>query len=148
MSADTKVCSKCKEEKPLSEFHFKNKEKGKRNAYCRVCTTKYSREHYRRNISRERPRRILYGRKRLGEIRAQYVEYLKKHSCVDCGEQDPVVLEFDHVRGEKLSAVSTLFNRRIGWEGILAEIEKCDVVCANCHRRRTAKKQEWYKDLI
>lgn len=146
--ADTKVCSRCREGKPLSEFHFKNKEKGTRNAYCRECTTRYGREHYHRNITRERPRRVAYGREKLRKLRAQYFEYLKTHPCVDCGESDPMVLEFDHVCGEKRGEVSTLLNHRINWEGILAEIKKCDVVCANCHRRRTAKQRKWYEDLV
>lgn len=58
--------------------------------------------------------------------------YKSLHPCVDCGETDPIVLEFDHVRGEKLKKVSTFQSRRSAW----AEIQKCDVVCANDHARR------------
>ena len=47
------------------------------------------------------------------------------------------MLDFDHLR-DKVADVSAMLNRR--WPVILAEIEKCDVVCANCHRRRTAKR--------
>jgi L-lysine 2,3-aminomutase len=64
-------------------------------------------------------------------------EYLSKHPCVDCGESNPVVLEFDHVRGQKLSTVSKLKNSNTRWRKLLIEIEKCDVRCVNCHRRRT-----------
>ncbi len=55
--------------------------------------------------------------------------------CLDCGEKDLTVLEFDHVRGVKIKEVSKLFNSTP--EMIYAEIDKCDVVCANCHKRRT-----------
>jgi hypothetical protein len=52
------------------------------------------------------------------------------------GRPDPVVLEFDHLR-DKLFSVGMDLARR-NWQCILDEIDKCEVVCANCHRRRTA----------
>ena len=74
--------------------------------------------------------------------------YLETHPCVDCGESDPIVLEFDHRDGtDKVRAVSQLVTENCGWEKILTEIEKCDVRCANCHRRRTAV-QRGYMRLV
>lgn len=74
--------------------------------------------------------------------RAILREYLLAHPCVDCGEADPVVLEFDH-RSEKRLAVGTICG--MGWSvtALMAEIAKCDVRCANCHRRKTARAQGW-----
>lgn len=66
------------------------------------------------------------------------VTYLREHPCVDCGETDPVVLEFDHLRDKKFAISKGLQDRN--WQDVLDEIAKCDVVCANCHRRRTAKR--------
>jgi hypothetical protein len=63
----------------------------------------------------------------------------RKHPCVDCGERDPVVLEFDHLR-DKVRNVSGMANACQPWAKIEAEIAKCEVVCANCHRRRTARR--------
>jgi hypothetical protein len=57
----------------------------------------------------------------------------------DCGEGDPVVLDFDHVRGEKLFSVSKGLTDR-SFDTLVAEMAKCEVVCANCHRRRTARR--------
>ena len=62
-----------------------------------------------------------------------------RNPCVDCGEGDPVVLEFDHLRDKRFSIGQELVRR--SWRSILAEIEKCEVVCANCHRRRTARRR-------
>jgi hypothetical protein len=57
--------------------------------------------------------------------------------CVDCGNDDLVVLEFDHVpgRGPKMASVTSII--RCSWSVVLAEIAKCDLVCANCHAHRT-----------
>ena len=64
-------------------------------------------------------------------------EYLSTHPCVDCGEDDIVVLEFDHLGKEpKKATISQLKFNNYSIETIIKEIEKCEVVCANCHRRR------------
>ena len=69
--------------------------------------------------------------------RAEYlVDFFRQRSCVDCGEGDPLVLEFDHLANKKFNIAKGLRNR--SWQAVLDEIAKCDVVCANCHRRRTA----------
>jgi 5-methylcytosine-specific restriction endonuclease McrA len=60
------------------------------------------------------------------------------HPCSDCGERDPVVLEFDHVRDKRFSIGAEI--ARQPWQALLDEMAKCDVVCANCHRRRTARR--------
>jgi hypothetical protein len=79
-------------------------------------------------------------KKRCEKNHRRIYEYLLTHPCVDCGESDPVVLEFDHVgeRDENSRDVTGLSSRR--WERILEEIAKCEVVCANDHARRTAKR--------
>jgi len=65
-------------------------------------------------------------------------EYLLKHPCVDCGERDPIVLEFDHRPDtEKSFSISDITSYNFSMARIIAEIEKCDVRCANCHRRIT-----------
>ena len=61
-------------------------------------------------------------------------EYLSTHPCVDCGNPNPIVLEFDHVRGKKHKAVSVMVIESFSWVTILKEIAKCEVRCANCHR--------------
>lgn len=67
-------------------------------------------------------------------------ENLKSGPCVDCGTQyPPCVMQFDHVRGDKKAIVSDLARRR-SVATMLAEIEKCDLVCANCHAVRTSNR--------
>jgi hypothetical protein len=78
-------------------------------------------------------------RQRLRERTEVLLAYFKAHPCRDCGETDPVVLEFDHLRDKRFNIGGRL--AYYNWDRILEEIAKCDVVCANCHRRRTARRQ-------
>jgi hypothetical protein len=64
---------------------------------------------------------------------------------VDCGERDPIVLEFDHVRGSKTGNVTRMMYNKVSVEKLKAEIAKCDVRCANCHRRKTTERGGWYR---
>src|SRR4051812_17644010 len=66
----------------------------------------------------------------------------KRRPCVDCGGTwDPLVMEFDHCRGEKCFNLGDFHGaRRHGLKRLLAEIEKCDVVCPTCHRIRTLRR--------
>lgn len=58
-------------------------------------------------------------------------------SCVDCGESDPVVLDFDHVKGEKRRAIADMVSNYYSIKTIKDEIRKCEIRCANCHRKKT-----------
>jgi ArsR family metal-binding transcriptional regulator len=75
-------------------------------------------------------------------------EYLSTHPCISCGETDPYALEFHHVRGKKEIEVSRLVGTGSSLERLKAEIEKCDVLCANCHRKLTAREQGWCKNYV
>jgi hypothetical protein len=73
------------------------------------------------------------------DLKASLAAYFAEHPCVDCGEQDIRCLEFDHRdRSTKTASIAFLLRAAVSWEVIRAEIEKCDVRCANCHSRRTA----------
>lgn len=78
------------------------------------------------------------------DLKAKSDGYKLEKGCQDCGYRDhPEALDFDHVRGEKLFNVGDMVRRhRSSWDKILTEIEKCEVVCANCHRVRTAKRRQ------
>jgi len=74
--------------------------------------------------------------------RIEKLAVLKAGPCGDCdGHFPPVAMDFDHVCGEKVHTVSWLL-RNSTWEAVIAEVAKCDLVCANCHRIRTANRGE------
>lgn len=89
-------------------------------------------------------RRLLRARK------SQIVwDFLKLNPCYVCGESDPVVLEFNHLDpSEKIDNVSTIAGSDQPVDVLIREMEKCEVLCSNCHKRLTAKQQGWYKDII
>jgi hypothetical protein len=76
----------------------------------------------------------------------QYIWSYKAHNpCVDCGETDPVVLEFDHRNSSTKEMALGAVDGGISLQKIIDEIEKCDIRCANCHRRRTALARGWMR---
>lgn len=123
--------------KPLEDFAWRRKAKGQRHNYCRPCHSAYHREHYLANKARYvEQARIRNERERIARTRL-LIDYFAEHPCADCGESDPIVLEFDHLRAKRFN-IGQVFSYR-NWDDVLAEIAKCDVVCANCHRRRTKR---------
>lgn len=138
-----KICYTCKIEKPLSDFTKNRSKKDGLHGSCRLCKNNHQKSWY-RGASSEQKERVY---KRNKSLRIDYAkklfEYLKKNPCVMCGESNPIVLEFDHLR-DKTSEISTMVRCSYSWERILEEIEKCQVLCANCHRIKTAHQQNWY----
>ncbi|HEY6540341.1 MAG TPA: hypothetical protein VIZ18_05360, partial [Ktedonobacteraceae bacterium] len=81
-----------------------------------------------------------------GKIYQQMRLYLSMHPCVDCGETDIRLLEFDHVRSHKAANISRLLTQGRNWSIIEAEIAKCEIRCANCHRKRTSERDgNWWR---
>ena len=136
-------CSACGKEKPPHAFSFSDEARGLLNAYCRVCHAAYRHAHYLANRPDYIRRAIAQTNARRVENRREVLAYLATHACVDCGITDRVVLEFDHRDPtQKFKAVgSMLMSKR--WARVRAEIEKCDVRCVNCHRRKTARDFGW-----
>lgn len=79
--------------------------------------------------------------------RRAYVHELKSVPCMDCGGTfDPICMDFDHRPGTvKEFCIGTRL--QLSLERILAEIAKCDIVCANCHRIRTHRKRD-HRDTV
>lgn len=145
VSEDAKRCSRCDETKPVNDFPIKNKKTGLRRTWCRDCARAYGREHYRRDrtpyLDRSRARR----REERPRIVAAVADYLRTHPCVDCGETDIVLLDFDHRDpSTKVAPVSRL-SHWASMNVVFAEISKCDVRCGNCHRTKTAAQRNWRK---
>lgn len=139
-----KRCPMCKQLLPFEAF-AKRTAKNRPSSYCRECQRIYCRAHYIRNAALHKSRRMVNTKRYRQRNRKLMIGYLKDHACVDCGEDDILVLDFDHAPGTKTADVSVLVGRGASWERIEREMAKCVVRCANCHRRKTAIDFGWYK---
>ena len=144
----TKICTKCKCEKDLHLFSARKKSEDGKASWCRNCFKLYWEKRYYENHEQYRNSHNT-SREKLRERNARKVfEYLKTHPCINCGESDPIVLEFDHRnRSDKIESVSVMM-RNSSWKRILSEIEKCDVLCANCHRRKSAAEFNYMRHIF
>ena len=140
-----KTCCRCKISKPLEDFNYKNKSQNIRQKACKSCTRLAIREHYQKNKKYYLEKSQKRNREQRKINRNYIYNYLLQHPCIDCGESDPVVLEFDH-KSKKLENISVFLGKNYPLNTIKKEIQKCEVRCANCHRRKTAIKYQWYKN--
>jgi hypothetical protein len=131
-------CSVCRELKSATEFAWHRRALGTLDTYCRRCRAAYKRAHYLAN--RERYLAAAARRKNalVAERTAFLFEFFREHPCADCGQTDPIILEFDHLGRKEFTIAAGIRTRN--WQAVLDEIAKCDVVCANCHRRRTSRR--------
>lgn len=145
-----KVCSKCGAAKPLEAFPRKKNRKGELcyRADCKECRNEALREFmvnhpgYSRNRYHDKGLRettVAHNRERR-QNRYSLIKALKETTpCLDCGGFFPsVAMDFDHRdRTQKIAEIPAMVKTLISWPTIMAEIAKCDLVCANCHRLRT-----------
>lgn len=134
------ICAKCNELKNDSDFSYKNKKLGTKQSYCKNCQRSYGRKHYDTNKQYYIDKSDKYQKTSATLV----LDYLRSHPCVDCGEKDVEVLDFDHLR-DKTSSVCRMILSNKSPKLIFEEIAKCAVRCANCHRRKTAREQGWFK---
>lgn len=139
-----KTCVHCGETKDETEFVWRNKSLGRRWGTCRTCQSEQRRDWYERNKEKHVANVYRNKLRKAAEARAYVWRYLESHPCVDCGISNPVVLEFDHIRGTKVMAVSEMVGQGYPIEMIQREIDKCVVRCANCHREKTFRERGWF----
>ena len=133
----TKFCPKCKLNLDLSCFGKKRKAL---QPFCKECNKAYHKEHYLKNKKK-------YIQK-AEEYKSKFKEnFIKKYvigkSC-KCGESRIECLEFHHKNpNHKFDSICNL-SRACNIKKLEKEIEKCEIMCANCHRVETAKQYGWY----
>ena len=133
-------CRSCNEMKSADAFQRRWRGSNVLQSWCRPCVAAYNQARHIRlhdtEMVRIRRNQRMYVSRNIQLVR----EYLASHPCVDCGEADPIVLEFDHVR-DKDYDVSHLVYHGHPWMRVAEEIAKCEVRCANDHRRATYRRR-------
>lgn len=139
-----KFCPRCKESLEFIMFSSNPSRKDRLQVYCIECMKLYRKEHYYKNKSQYYDRN-----NKTNKILADYRDSFKLNAkCSNCGIEypnEPYLFEFDHLDKEnKLYCVSQLV-RKGSLLKLKEEINKCQILCLICHRRKTAKDLGWYK---
>ncbi len=140
-----KTCTNCNQCQELDNFAFKNKAKGTRQSWCKVCQRAYAKSDYLAKTDYYKAKNAI-SRSTIIKRNKNFINgYLKTHPCVECGETDIEILQFDHVemllkRGGRVPNFITG-----SLEKLIIEIEKCEVRCVKCHTRRTRKQMGWQR---
>lgn len=145
-----RICSKCSIKKDETDFYVKDKKSGRLHTQCKECYRKYRVGHYTKHYAEKqefyKARAKVYRLKVRKEFHDNMLAYLKDKYCVLCGEQDVRTFEFDHIDPkEKKFSVSQAVRLGYRWEAVILEIQKCRILCANCHKKHTASQFSWYK---
>ena len=141
---ETKICSKCKQEKPISEFAINRTRKDGHASDCKACRKIYRDKHYLEHKEYYKDKASKYRRKKNKE----FEELRSTLKCSICGESRHWCLEFHHLNpNEKESEVTRL---KESPRKLKEELKKCVVLCANCHRdihykeRNMQGGKDWY----
>ena len=144
-----KTCCACKETLPETEFSFKYKKRKVRTTKCRVCTNKYSKKHYEENKEVYIARARKHNQRYIKHKKEFIMELKMSNPCLVCGEDNPTVLEFDHIHPEnKKGNIATMIRGGYSVSTILKEALKCQILCANCHRKKIAEDYEYFSTTI
>jgi hypothetical protein len=135
-----KTCCKCKINKCDLDFCKNRSTKDGLQKYCKECKRLIARKWYESTDKTLHKMHVMrnnniYKKK----LRKFIFDYLCLHPCVDCGEKDILVLQFDHVMGDKKYNVCNMIGRCVSKKKLQTEINKCQIRCCNCHARKTAK---------
>lgn len=141
-SGQIKHCGACRRDLPIEAFN-RDGTSGRQD-WCRECFKAYFRKRGTKHLGQVRKS---VQRRRL-RARTYVLGVLQRSRCVDCGDHRLVVLDFDHVRGVKAAVISRLVYAGASIDKIQREIDKCEVVCANCHRRRTGLRQGSWRAIL
>ncbi len=113
---------------------------------CKPCRRAYEAARHKANPQEGRDKFKRHKKKKNQATREYLWKLLNESPCVDCGLIDPVVMEFDHRPDEqKLYNIGAMVGNTYSQATLLAEIAKCDIVCANCHRHRTNSRSGWWR---
>jgi hypothetical protein len=134
-----KRCTKCGINKDINAFAFRYRAKNRRNSWCRDCMSPHQKAHYSANRSKYIRDAVGRNRELRASIRLRLNEYLESRPCSDCGETDPVALDFHHANGDKDFSISDAAN--FAESKLWMEVDKCVVLCANCHRKKHFKEK-------
>lgn len=152
MDEQTRMCNTCGVEKSLNFFPYMGKFKGdkRHRPKCRECGRIASYPNNKKKYDQNREAEIAGAGERKKKYREQnrkYVNEIRENTpCADCGHYYPFfVMEFDHAYGDKVDNVYKMAGSPVSMTKLKMEINKCDIICANCHFQREHLRRVWNK---
>ncbi len=146
-----KVCTKCKENLSDSSYNIKKINKNgtpQLQSICKECNKLYQKQHYIQNKDKYSLKARSWDKEYKKNVYSILMD-IAKDGCVKCGEKHFACLQFDHINPtEKTSGIANMIRDTKKIDLILQEINKCVILCANCHAKRTAEQFGWYKDIV
>lgn len=127
-----RICTKCTKKLRPNEFNRRAKSKDGLAYYCKVCQALGHKNAYTKNKKQYADKNWERRKKAHKYVR----EYKQRAKCADCGESRWQCLSFDHLK-DKTCNISGIEKRFLSLKRIQQEINKCEVVCHNCHSIRT-----------
>ena len=126
-----KLCNTCKEEKSFTEFHKHSKSADGHVPRCKQCSKHANRDWFNRNRQQVLSKR----RQRIQQLLEESNELKAQSGCVCCVEKEPACLDWHHINPSTKDHNISYLIENIRRDLMLVEIEKCVVLCANCHRK-------------
>jgi len=123
----------------MTAFATNKSKKDGLSTCCKECHRQYSKRHYQANKIYYACKARKNTKESLLKNREKINDYKSSKGCKYCKETDWACLDFHHPNKDKSFAVSN--KKSNGWDGLLLEIRKCDVVCSNCHRKLHAGRE-------
>lgn len=130
-----KTCTICHQTKPIFEFNKQTNCKDGLQSKCRQCNQACSRRYYANNKEHVKTVVNINKRKRRLELRTKINLIKKESGCFFCTENEPICLDFHHINPKDKSFLISTVALHFKWETVVQEINKCKVICANCHRK-------------
>jgi hypothetical protein len=128
-----KGCSKCKVEKENEEFGISSKTKDGFNSWCKPCVRERSKQWYKIHFETSKKK----SSKRVQARREWFNQMKQSLECIKCGENHISCLDFHHIDPTKkgFGIANSINDVSFSKEQILEEIEKCAILCSNCHKK-------------
>jgi hypothetical protein len=131
---EERICNDCK----TKYTHY-----GQKTAKCRTCKRKYDREFHKKRSKDKKKHKLKLAKKRIIENRKKLYSFYLSNPCTICSESRVACLQLDHLNTkDKYKNIANMMD--YSWTKIEIEINKCRVLCANCHSVHTAEQFGYY----
>ena len=142
----SKTCTKCGIDKSINNYRKTRYSKDGHNSKCKECQSKEAKTKARHQDPKRKKYLKEHKLRKINAAKEHILNFLSTNPCVDCGQDNFLCLDFDHIEPKhKKSSICDLVKRGISLQRIIEEIKKCEVRCANCHRIKTASQFNYWK---